>query len=350
MDTIYLYFILALAFSAGALFYFFSYKAVKQPRTDILFTDALNAMVRGDKAKAVNILRQVVKQDSSHVRAYLQLGNIIRDENTEQAIKIHQSLTVRPKLSAEIKVDIHRSLANDYKKIGNYTKAKREAEQILTIEKRNLWSLKFLIDLAQEDQNWDEAASWTKQLKKVTGRKNKNDEARFDVYRGLDCLKNSRLDDARLLFEKSIKLSPDYGLAYRYLGDVYEQTRDLLKALENWKIYAKKDFKGGKVVYGKIESALFDLGQYSEVEKFYRQILDLDPTNFEAIIRLANVLDEKGESVAALNLVESAVFPGVLDVRADIMKLKLSLITSTPVELSHQIDNILQKLSKIDET
>ena len=123
-----------------------------------------------------------------------------------------------------------------------------------------------------------------------------------------------------------------------------------MKALENWKIFAKKDFKGGAVVYGKIESALFDLGRYSEVEKFYRQILDLDPSNFEAIIRLANVLDEKGESVAALNLVDNATFPGVLDVRADIMKLKLSLVTSTPVELSHQIDNILGKLSQLDET
>ena len=349
MDVIYLYLVLALALSAGILFYFFSVKSVKQPKTDRLFTDALNSMVRGDMAEAVRILKQVVKQDSDHVRAYLQLGNILRDDNTEQAIKIHQSLTVRPNLSAEMKVDIHRSLANDYKKIGSYTKAKKEAEQILAIEKRNLWSLNFLIDISKENQNWDEAALWTKQLKRVTGRKNKNDEARFDVYRGLDCLKNSQLEDAKLLFEKSIKVSPDFGLAYRYLGDVFEQTRDLLKALENWKIFAKKDFKGGTAVYGKIESALFDLGRYSEVEKFYRQILDLDPSNFEAIIRLANVLDEKGESVAALNLVENVTFSGDLDVRADIMKLKLSLVSSTPIELSHQIDNILQKLSQIDE-
>ena len=54
-------------------FLYLSYKSVKQPKTDILFTDALNAMVRGDKAKAIGILRQVVKQDSNHVRAYLQL-------------------------------------------------------------------------------------------------------------------------------------------------------------------------------------------------------------------------------------------------------------------------------------
>ena len=106
MDAIYLYLVLALAFSAGILFYYFSFKTVKQPKTDLLFTDALNYMVRGDNSEAVRILRQVVKQDSDHVRAYLQLGNILRDENTEQAIKIHQSLTVRPNLSAEMKVDL----------------------------------------------------------------------------------------------------------------------------------------------------------------------------------------------------------------------------------------------------
>jgi hypothetical protein len=54
---IYLYFIIALISSAGILFYYLSYKSVKQPKTDILFTDALNAMVRGDKAKAIGILR-----------------------------------------------------------------------------------------------------------------------------------------------------------------------------------------------------------------------------------------------------------------------------------------------------
>ena len=77
--------------------------------------------------------------------------------------------------------------------------------------------------------------------------------------------------------------------------------------------------------------------------------MELDNTNFEAIIRLANVLEEKGESGAALTLLESAINKKNHDVRVNIMKLKLSLITSTPTELSHQIDNILKKLSYLNE-
>ena len=350
MNIIYLYLGLATAIGLVGYYYFLFFRTKKKPHADVLFTDALNYMVKGDSTKAINLLKKVVKQNSNHVRAYLQLGNILRTENPEQAIKIHQSLTVRPNLSLELKVDIHRALADDYRIVGNLLKSKEEAQLILGIEKRNLWALKFLIDIAEQNQNWDEAASWTKQLQKVTGEKNINNEVRFDVYRGLDCLNTGQIEQAKTLFKKAIKTSPDFPISYRYLGDVYEQRRDLVKALENWEKFAKKDLKNGFLVYGKIESALFDLGRYSEVENFYRRILETNIPNFEATIRLANVLEEKGESGSALILIEDMLSNDNMDITVDLMKLKLSISTSTPVELAHQIDVMLEKLLKSDES
>ncbi len=123
----------------------------------------------------------------------------------------------------------------------------------------------------------------------------------------------------------------------------------MVKALENWENFAIRDIDGGTKIYAKIESSLFDLGRYGEVEKFYRRILEINPSNFEATIRLANVLEEKGESSAALTLIENAMKPSNLDIRSDLMKLKLSLTTSTPAELAHQIDTILETISQSDE-
>ena len=350
MNIIYLYLGLAIAIGLVGYYYFSLFRTKKKPPTDALFTDALNYMVKGDSAKAIGLLKKVVKQNSNHVRAYLQLGNILRTENPEQAIKIHQSLTVRPNLSLELKLDIHRALADDYRIVGNLLKSKEEAKLVLGIEKRNLWALKFLIDIAEQNKDWDEAASWTRQLQKVTGKKNINNEARFDVYRGLDCLNSGQIEKAKTLFYKAIKTSPDFPISYRYLGDLYEQRRDLVKALENWENFAKKDIKNGFLVYTKIESALFDLGRYSEVENFYRRILETDAPNFEATIRLANVLEEKGESSSALTLIEDMLNKDSLDITVDLMKLKLSISTSTPVELAHQIDIMLEKLLKSDES
>jgi len=344
LNSIYLYLILALSLSV--LIYFVPFKRKKHQESNTLFTEALNAMVRGDKGKAVNLLKQVVKQNSDHVQAYLQLGNIIRDDNPDQAAKIHQSLTVRPNLTNEIRVDIHRALANDFYNINQYEKSKTEAKQILLLEKRNLWALNFLITLAEKNQDWDEAANWTKQMHRVTGNKKNEDVAKFDVYKGLDCLKNGKLDEAKYFFKTAIKLSPAYSMSYRYLGDVYEKTRDLVKAVENWEIFAGKDLENGKRVYGNIESALFDLGRYSEVENFYKRLLNINPSNFDAVIRLANVLEEKGESGAAMTLVENTIISNNKDVRSELMKLKLNLTKSTPIELGHQIDDIIETLSK----
>jgi lipopolysaccharide biosynthesis regulator YciM len=346
LESNFTYFALALIAGTGLFILFYSFKSKPQPKTDIIFTEALNAMVKDDKRKAIRLLRDVVKQDSDHVMAYLQLGNIIRDEHPNQAIKIHQSLTVRPGLSVELKVDIHQSLAWDYEQINLLDKAKSEAEQVLKFEKRNTWALQFLLSISEREENWDQAAAWTKQIQKITGKLSENDLARFIVYKGLEKLKNGLTDEAKSFFQKAIKSSNNYGLPYRYLGDVYEQTRDLVKAVENWEAFALRDIESGSQVFGKIESALFDLGRYSEVENFYRRILEADESNFEAIIRLANVLEEKGEDSAALSLVEDVINPDSVDVRGEIMKLKLSLTTSTPVELSHQIDSILEKLSE----
>ena len=78
---------------------FISYYYLKKPsnkkKIDTIYMDALNAMLLSDKRKAINLLSYLVKNDSEHVNAYLQLGNLLRSEDTHRAIKVHQMLTVR---------------------------------------------------------------------------------------------------------------------------------------------------------------------------------------------------------------------------------------------------------------
>ena len=98
-----------------------------------------------------------------------------------------------------------------------------------------------------------------------------------------------------------------------------------------------------------MESALFDLGRYSEVEKFYRKVLEKDSTNIVGSLRLANVLNEKGEDQAAIKLIEGLINIGSANISILLMKLKLSLSIQTPTELGHQIDAILNQLESVDE-
>jgi len=306
---------------AAALFY-----RPKNPRRfESLYTDALNAIVRGDSKTALKYLREVVKNDTNHIDAYLQMGEILRGEgNPHQAIKIHQSLTVRPNLDDPIKIDIHRSLALDYLSVNNLIKSKQEAEFILKLEKKNTWALEFLLEIA------------------ITQQKDPEKLAQFQVYEGLDKGSKEDREGAKKCFERALEIDSNYGQAHRRLGDYYAEDRDLINAINHWEQFALMDPGNAGNIFSKIETALYDLGRYSEVEKFYKRMLEKNPGNIDALAHMANVLEEKGEHQEALDLVDSAMAKFDTSIQAHLMRLKLSLTTVPPHELSQQIDKIME--------
>ena len=336
--------ILILVIIGGLTFFYIQPK--QQAKTESIYTDALNAMVRGDKRTALKYLRDVVKQDTNHVDAYLQMGDILREEgNALAAIKIHQSLTVRPNLKNDVKIHIHRSLALDYNQISQLAKARREVELLLKLDKKNLWANEFLLALFEKQQDWDKATQISKIIQKVKQLQDPTQIARFLVLKGMDKHEKGKVDEAIKTFDIAAKTDPNYEKTYLCLGDIYLVKRDLVKAIDNWEKYALLNPENGKMIYSKIEAALFDLGRFSEVEKFYERIVDKDPSNLSALTKLANVLEEKGEHNSALSLVEDALSKNQTSIHAHLMKLKLSVQVSKPNELSNHIDKIIQLLT-----
>jgi len=336
--------ILGLA-ALGILFIYLRFKSDPTPKIEYLYTEALNAMVRSDRNHALKLLRDVVKQDSDHVTAYLQMGNILREEHPEQAVKIHQSLTVRPHLDKPLRIEIHQALAMDYNELGLLSRAKKEGEQILQLDKKNNWAVHFLLEMAEKDRDWKTATQWTKVIQKQSKEKNPLQVAQYKVYEGLEKIESGDTKGAKSLFLKAIKDAPDFGLPHYYLGNIFSDTRDLVKAIESWEKFAHLNPDESVKVFSKIESALFDLGRYSEVENFYRRILDENSSNIEAVAKLANVLEEKGEHQSAISLIEQSIDASSPSIHGLLMKLKLSLHGATPVELSHQIDHIIEQVT-----
>lgn len=343
LPSIIILLVVVLIIGGFALFYF---QPKQLAKTESIYTNALNAMVRGDKRTALKHLRDVVKQDTNHVDAYLQMGDILREEgNAQAAIKIHQSLTVRPNLKNDIKLHIHKSLALDYEQLAQLAKARSEVELLLKLDKRNLWANEFLLALFEKQRDWDKATQVSKTIQKVKELQDSNQIARFLVFKGMDNLEKGKVEEAIRVFESAVKTAPEFEKTYLCLGDLYLDKRELVKAIDNWEKYALLNPANGKMIYSKIESALFDLGRFSEVENFYKRIVDKDPSNLSALTKLANVLEEKGEHNSALILVEDALSKNQTSVHAHLMKLKLSLQFSKPNELSNHIDKIIEILT-----
>ena len=311
--------------------------------------EALNAMLLSDKRKAINLLSTLVKNDSEHVSAYLQLGNLLRYEETDRAIKIHQMLTVRQNLDKETKIEIYKSLALDYKKINQLSKSKIEAEKIFDLDKTNLWANEFLLSLAEETEDWEYAENKARDLKKIKSFEGEVNLSKYTLQKGVMFLEENNFIESEKLFRKAIIESPAFAMPYKYLGDIKYANRDLVKAVEYWEKYMELSPRESHLVFDSIETALFDLGRYSEVEKFYKKVLKNNSKDLNAGLRLANVLNEKGENKAAINLIDSFIDEGNPSILVMLMKLKLSLSTKTPAELAHYIDEILKILKSSNE-
>tara|TARA_Y100001970_G_scaffold109518_1_gene136807 strand:+ start:19517 stop:20566 length:1050 start_codon:yes stop_codon:yes gene_type:complete len=349
LNSYYIIFVVIILITTAGFWIFFKYRPKKQKKTDFLYTDALNAMLRADKHKAVLLLKNIVKQDSDHVDAYLQLGSILRDDNPQRALKIHQMLTVRPNLENNIRIEIYKALALDYESIGDLKRSKTEAEQILTIDKQNQWALLFLLNLGEKINDWDYAEDKAKRLQKITGNYDEKELVKYLVFRSVEKIKNKEHSAAESLLNDAIKQAPEFGLPYKYLGEIKMVNRDLVKAVEYWEKFVNLSPKDSHKVFDSMESALFDLGRYSEVEKFYRKVLENDLVNVAATLRLANVLNEKGEDQAAIKLIDGLINSGNTKIPILLMKLKLSLSIQTPAELGHQIDKILNQIKNDHE-
>ena len=165
----------------------------------------------------------------------------------------------------------------------------------------------------------------------------------------LDLLNKNEFKAAESLLNDAIKQAPGFGLPYKFLGEIRIANRDLVKAVEYWEKFVNLSPEDSNKVFDNMESALFDLGRYSEVENFYRKVLEIDSKNISGSLRLANVLNEKGEDQAAIKLIDGIINSGNAKISILLMKLKLSLSIQTPNELGHQIDAILNQLESADE-
>ena len=327
--------------TVGISFFKKFFRKPKNP--EHLFTEALHCFVTDDKHRAISLLRQVVKKDSDHMEAYLLLGNTIRSDFPEQAVKIHQSLTVRPGLPKSVLVDIHKALAEDYRALKKIDFAKREGEKILRYERKNKWALELMLALAEEEKDWKQAEHWNRLLLKIYGKDITLDLGRYHVYAGMEKMESGDLSKAESEYKKAIKFSPDSALPHSYLGKIYDMEGKKEAALEYWKKYVLLTANPEPDIYKAIEGLLFELNRYSEVEKIYKDIVEKYPKNTEALVRIVNHMLEKGNAGKAISLLDRY---SVDSMTIRLLKHKVSLPNEISPDILSGVDILIRESLK----
>ena len=261
----------------------------------------MKAIIDNNHKKAFIILKDIIAKDSNNTEAYLLLGNLLRDRDIDQATKIHQTIIVRPKLSKDLKIQIHQALGLDYLELGNTIRAEDEFKKMLDIDSKNKWSLRMLKNIATDNKSWNNALEYEKKLIKYYPEIKKRDESKLNYFVAMDYKDKDNEKKYLYYLNKSIKGEHVYSESYLELSSHHIGSTDL--AIKYLILFSNANPSGSVTAFKKIEHILFDEKRFDDVESLYRKILDQDFNSY-AFNRLVDIYLEKNEKDEASELIE----------------------------------------------
>ncbi len=130
----------------------------------------INFLLNEQPDKAIEIFTKMVEVDSDTVEPYFALGSLFRRQGeVERAIRIHQNLIARPSLHRVQRNHALFELGQDYMQAGLLDRAEHLLIELLEREPRNVQARRLLIDIYEQEREWDNAITIATSLDSHTG-------------------------------------------------------------------------------------------------------------------------------------------------------------------------------------
>lgn len=268
----------------------------EKEKIPIDYIKGLEYYASSDYENSFKFLNIAWEKDAENVYAYLKVGDILRLKgNIDAAIGVHKNIIVKPNLDRDLKIRVLRSLAEDYLKKGaskeaieNLIEAIKEGDNSKDIKRK-------LISLYEYVGRWEDAFNIGKDF---------YDEKRVPAYSSYVGLK--MLDKEPSLAFNYIKtgLKSDIPLAH-YAFSLYlfhlEKEDEGIKEMKNLILDNPRYFE---FCTEYLEQKSFQKGKFSELEKFYSDIIEKDKENVLLISKYAEMMAKKKDKTKAMDLLE----------------------------------------------
>lgn len=300
--------LLLIAGAAGAVAYYMDRRGRGIITRISPYTDGLLAILEVDPMRAIQRLREAVAADTSNIDAYIRLGTLYADTgDLPRAIKLHRSLTLRADMSAKQKLEVYRALANDYMKAGDSTRTLEAVNHLLSQSKKDSWALEMKTNLLSTRGDWNGAFETAVKLNGLGTSASNRRLAVLKTMEGLRLCRENKERDGRIQFREAIKYDFAFVAPYLYWGDSYVREDRTEDAVKIWKRLLEVNSDKSYLVFERLETHLFELGRFSEIEQIYRKVNRDHPQNVHAYTALARFLEKRGDAGDAITVLRNGL-------------------------------------------
>ena len=293
----------------GHLSRFFKDKKIKSPtrESDKAFFKGVQYILSNDHDQAIEEFTKSVQINSETIETYVALANLYRSRgDIDRALRIRQSIILRPNIDEQIKIKALIDMGLDYRKGGFLNRALETFLIVLKKQSSSLVTLEELEKIYEEMKDWQKAFSIRQKIARLTKGDHRHILAHHQTELGKAFQEKGELSKAKSCYKKAISIYEGCVDAYLHLGDLFFSKQEYKKAVSTWKKVGEIEPRFTFLAYRRLEGAYSKMKNLKPVEEFLKESAQLNSDAFTHMA-LARYLYNEQDFQGALKELESAL-------------------------------------------
>jgi lipopolysaccharide biosynthesis regulator YciM len=256
---------------------FLSYRKEKRLRfqrreSDKAFFKGIQYILSNDHDQAIEEFTKSVQINSDTIETYVALGNLYRSKgDIDRAVRIRQSIILRPNIDDASKMRALLDLGLDYRKGGFMNRALEALNQALQKEPANLEALDATEKIYEDMRDWENAYGTRQKIARLSKGHHKHILAHYQVELGKESLEKGDFAKAKSGFQKAMSIDDKCLDAYLHLGDLHFQRQEYKKAVSEWRKVVRIAPQFSFLAYRRLEGAYGQMKNLKPVEEFLKE-------------------------------------------------------------------------------
>ena len=136
------------------------------------YFQGLNYLLDEQPDKAIAVFIEMAEVTADTIETHLALGSLFRRRGeVERAIRVHQNIISKPGLDERQKTRALLELGEDYMRAGLFDRAENLFNELIERESHAPSALRHLLDIYQQEKDWEKALQQAQKLEEATGEK-----------------------------------------------------------------------------------------------------------------------------------------------------------------------------------
>lgn len=263
------------------------------------YLEGLNFLLNEQPDKAIEVFIRALEVDPDTVETHLAIGNLFRRRGEiERATRIHQNLIARPSLDRSQRFQALYELAQDYHKAGLLDRAENLFQELVEAGQHTEAALRNLLDIYQQEKEWDKAIETCRRLGRVTGRRVAPQIAQFYCEQAEEAAAGGDAAAAEKLAARALGVDRGCVRANILLGDAARRHGDPRRAIRLWRRVEDQDPQYLGEVVPRIIEAYRSLGDETGLLAYLREALARHE-HLVLMLAMADLLVEREGSKSA---------------------------------------------------